>query len=86
MLYHVWKRTSTEHRTVSYVVDNRVSLSSPVYIMGSDASRATEGPGGGRGVAVFRSHSDAGTATECEPDPEVNSLVSGLPRHTEFFS
>lgn len=47
MLYHVWNRTSTEHRTVSYVVDNMVSLSSPVYIMGSDASRATEGPGGG---------------------------------------
>ena len=69
------------------MVDNMVSMSSPVYIMGSDASRVTEVLGRwGRGGAVFRSHNSAGMASECEPDPEVNSLVSGLPRHTEFFS
>lgn len=85
MLYHVWKRTSTEHRTVSYVVDNMVSLSSPVYIMGSDASRATEGPGGGRGVAVFRSHSDAGTATEVNLIPRLTALSRGC-RGTQNFS
>lgn len=39
--------------------------------------------GGGERLSSVPSNS-VGTSTECEPDPEVNNLVSGLLSHTDF--